>query len=126
MRHLFSERRHRTPSSTDSAGSAGCAGPADVHPAESGWISLVGKGTGFHDCPLCRELASQGEATEGIETIVGVNPESLPELMRSGWLDDLIALVGPNATVQLMGRDLDSEPVEQISMAAFLARIGYE
>ena len=57
---------------------------------------------------------------------MGINPESLPELMRAGWLDELVDLVGPNATVRVMGHDMESQPVEEISMAAFLARLGYE
>ena len=50
----------------------------------------------------------------------------MPLLARTGWLDDLLELVGPNAIVQVMGRDLEAEPVEELSMEAFLARLGYE
>ncbi|MBP9144925.1 MAG: hypothetical protein KBF21_14885 [Thermoanaerobaculia bacterium] len=96
--------------------------PAGLLSAEEGWITLVGQGSGFDDCPLCRELASQ---PGGVEAIVGLRPESLPELARAGWLDDLLDLVGPNATVRVMGRDMEAEPVEEISMATFLARLGY-
>ena len=31
-----------------------------------------------------------------------------------------------DAIVQVMGRDLEAEPVEELSMEAFLARLGYE
>ena len=118
--HIFSNRRRRKTSP------AGPAAPADGGSAGGGWISLVGKGSGFHDCPLCRELASHPDSADGIEAVVGINPESLPELMRAGWLDELVDLVGPNATVRVMGHDMESQPVEEISMAAFLARLGYE
>lgn len=121
--HKLSDRRRSTPIDTV---------PADCGTAEEGWISMVGQGPGFRDCPLCRELASgfeaneATEATEAIETLVGVNPESLPMLVRTGWLDDLVELVGRDATVRVMGRAMETEPVEVISMETFLARLGYE
>ena len=124
--HIVSDRRRRTPSPALPASPASPTGPAGASLAQEGWISLAGKGPGFHDCPLCRELASHPDSQGSIEAVVGVNLKSLPDLMRTGWLDDLIALVGPDATVELMGRDLESHPIEVISMAAFLTRIGYE
>ncbi len=108
------DRRRRTPLS---------ATAADWDTAEEGWISILGQGSGFHDCPLCRELASQSEA---VEAFVGVRRESLPLLVRTGWLDELVELVGRNATVRVMGRDMEAQPVEVISMEIFLARLGYE
>ena len=113
----ISDRRRSTPIDTV---------PADWGTAGEGWISLLGQGSGFHDCPLCRELGRQLEAIPAIPAIVGVNPESLPMLVRTGWLDDLVELVGRNATVHVMGRDMEAEPVEVISMETFLARLGYE
>ncbi len=113
MRNL-SERRRRTTNP---------ALPRDRDPAQERWISFAGHGAGFHDCPLCRELASQGGGTVATEAIVNVSLDSLPELVRTAWLDDLIDLVGPNATVKVMGRDLESQPTEEISMATFLARL---
>jgi hypothetical protein len=110
-------------------------GPGTV---PQGWITLLGEGSGFHDCPLCRELASSSAATPATPAtpaipaipatpaIVGIRPESLPMLVRTGWLDDLVELVGRNATVRVMGRDMEAEPVEVISMETFLARLGYE
>lgn len=115
--HLISDRSRR-PSDPASA-----AMLADLIPAGESWISLVGQGAGFHDCPLCRELASRGEP---VPATVLVRSESLPLVARTGWLDDLLELVGPNATVQVMGRDLEAEPVEELSMEAFLARLGYD
>jgi hypothetical protein len=121
--HLISDRRRRTPIP---------AVPAELGIAEEGWISLVGQGGGFHDCPLCRELgrhpegAEAAEAAEAAPAIVGFRRESLPELMRAGWLDDLLELVGPNATVRVMGRAMEAEPVEVISIESFLARLGHE
>ena len=88
--------------------------------AEEGWITLVGHGSGFHDCPLCRELGADAEA------IVNIRMESLPELLRAGWIDDLLELVGRHATVRVMGREMQSEPVEELSMESFLARLGYQ
>ena len=90
---------------------------------DGGWITVSGHGSGFHDCPLCRELASQSET---VEASVWIRPEGLPELERAGWLDELVDLVGPNATVRVMGRDMAAEPVEELSLATFLARMGYE
>lgn len=87
------------------------------------WISIVGEGGGFDDCPLCRELASQ---PGGAPAFVGIRRESLPLLERIGWLDDLLELVGPNATVRVMGREMEAEPIEEISIETFLARLGYE
>jgi hypothetical protein len=103
--------------------------PAGLDPvllaaAEGGWITLSGHGSGFDDCPLCRELAASHP--EGIPARVEIPPESLPLLARTGWLDDLVELVGPNATVQVMGRELETEPVEVLTMATFLSRLGYE
>ena len=118
--HITSDRRRRTTFP---------AIPADGGPAEERWISIVGQGPGFPDCPLCRELArgiEASEANEAIETIVGVSQASLPELMRAGWLDNLVELVGRDATVRVMGRAMETEPVEVISMETFLARLGYE
>ncbi len=115
--HLISDR-HRRPSSPATAATL-----VDLFPAGESWISLVGQGAGFHDCPLCRELASGGEP---VPATVHVRRESLPLLTRTGWLDDLLELVGPNATVQVMGRDPEDEPVEELSMEAFLARLGYD
>ena len=118
--HLISDRRRRTPIP---------AVPAELGIAEEGWISLVGQGGGFHDCPLCRELGRHPEGAEAAEAapaIVGFRRESLPELMRAGWLDDLLELVGRNATVRVMGHDMEAEPVEVISIETFLARLGCE
>lgn len=112
--HIISERRRCTPIPT---------ARAVLSRAEEGWISLAGVGSGFHDCPLCRELASGGEP---IPAVVDVRSESLPLLARTGWLDDLLELVGPSATVRVMGRDLAAEPVEELSMEDFLARLGYD
>jgi hypothetical protein len=106
-----SHRRRRTPI------------PAGSQSAGDGWITVLGQGSGFHDCPLCRELAS---APEGVEAFVGIRPESLPMLVQAGWIDDLLDLVGRNATVRIMGRDMEAEPEEEVSMATFLARLGYE
>ena len=128
--HLISERRRRAPMATiraihpipaDLGAALLSSGPGSCEGEE--WISLVGQGSGFHDCPLCRELASQ---PGGIPTSFQVRRESLPLLARTGWLDDLLELVGPDATVRVMGRDLEAEPVEELSMEAFLARLGYE
>ncbi len=115
--HKLSDRRRSTPIDTV---------PADWGTAEEARISLLGRGSGFHDCPLCRELGSQPEGTEATPAIIGIRPESLPMLVRTGWLDDLVELVGRNATVQVMGRDMEAEPVEVISMETFLARLAYE
>ena len=128
--HLISERRRRAPMATihaihpipaDLGAARLSSGPGSSD--GEGWLSLVGQGSGFHDCPLCRELASGGEP---IPTVVDVRRESLPLLARTGWLDDLLELVGPNATVRVMGRAMEAEPVEELSMEAFLARLGYE
>ena len=97
--------------------------------AEEARFSLLGRGSGFHDCPLCRDLGGQpevAEATPATPPITGIRPESLPMLVRTGWLDDLVELVGRNATVHVMGRDMEAEPVEVISMETFLARLGCE
>ena len=93
---------------------------------DGGWITVSGHGSGFHDCPLCRELARNAEGTEGVEASVWIRPESLPLIEGAGWLDELVDLVGPNATVRVMGRDMAAEPVEELSLATFLARMGYE
>lgn len=119
----ISDRRRSTPIDTV---------PADWGTAGEGWISLPGQGSGFHDCPLCRDLGGQPDvtvatpATQATPPITGIRPESLPMLVRTGWLDDLVELVGRNATVHVMGRDMEAEPVEVISMETFLARLGYE
>ena len=114
--HIISDRRRRTPIP---------AMQAVLSRTEEGWISLAGVGSGFHDCPLCRELASSS-ATGEVPAIVEIPRESLPLLARTRWLDDLLELVGPNATVSVMGRDLATEPVEVLSMESFLARLGYD
>ena len=85
--------------------------------------SVVGEGHGFDDCPLCRELAEQ---PGGVPAFVQIRRESLPLLERIGWLDSLRELVGPNATVRVMGREMEAEPLEEISIETFLARLGYE
>lgn len=128
--HLISERRRRAPMATihaihpipaELAAALNAPGPGISDGEE--WVSFAGHGSGFHDCPLCRELAGQ---PGGIPTSFQVRRESLPLLARTGWLDDLLELVGPNATVRVMGRDLEAEPVEELSMEAFLARLGYD
>ena len=110
-------RRRRAPS------------PVDLPFAGEEWITLVGQGSGFHDCPLCRELARPPGGAEGaqaVEALVGFRQDSLPELLRAGWIDDLLELVGPNATVRVMGHEMEPEPLEELSMATFLARLGYD
>ena len=128
--HLISERRRRAPMAVIHAihpipGDLGAAqlpaAPLSFEGEE--WISITGEGTGFHDCPLCRELASQ---PGGVPAFVEIRRESLPLLERIGWLDDLLELVGPNATVRVMGREMQAEPIEVLSMETFLARLGYE
>jgi hypothetical protein len=84
------------------------------------WLTFTGHGSGFHDCPLCRELGPNAEA------VVGIRQESLPELLQAGWVTNLLDLVGRDATVRVMGREMEKEPVEELSMASFLARLGYE
>lgn len=119
---IFSTHRRRTPLA---------AVPADFEISrmwtpDEGWVSLDaadGQGGGFHDCPLCRELRSRPEPAPAL---VGLRRESLPLLARTGWLDDLLELVGPDATVRVMGHEMEAEPVEVISIATFLARLGYE
>ena len=128
--HIISERRRRTPIRAISADLGTAQLSSDRLSAdEAGWISIVGQGSGFHYCPLCRELASRPEAeagAEGAPAVVEIRRESLPLLARAGWLDDLLELVGPNATVRVMGRAMEAEPVEVISIESFLARLGHE
>lgn len=121
-RHSRRNRRHHPPL------------PTEPGIAEGVWVTVVGEGSGFHDCPLCRELAMQAGESQGSEgsgaagkipAFICLNPESLPELARAGWLDDILDLVGPDAIVRLMGREMEPEPVEEISMEAFLTRLGY-
>lgn len=103
--------------------------PVDLPFAGEEWITVLGQGSGFHDCPLCRELAKRSEGAGGaqaVEAFVGFRPDSLPELLRAGWIDDLLELVGPNATVRVMGHEMEPEPVEELSMETFLARLGYD
>lgn len=123
--HLISERRRRAPMAVIHAihPIPGDLGAASLSFEGEEWISVTGEGTGFHDCPLCRELASQDG---GVPAFVEIRRESLPLLQRIGWLDDLLELVGPNATVRVMGREMQAEPIEVLSMEAFLARLGYE
>lgn len=123
--HLISERRRRAPMAVIHAihPIPGDLGAASLSFEGEEWISVTGEGTGFHDCPLCRELASQDG---GVPAFVEIRRESLPLLERIGWLDDLLELVGPNATVRVMGREMQAEPVEVLSMETFLARLGYE
>lgn len=105
--------------------------PAGPQFAGEEWITVLGQGSGFHDCPLCRELAKRSEGAEGaegaeaIDAIISFRPESLPELVRAGWLNDILELVGPTATVRVMGRNMEAEPVEELSMETYLARLGY-
>ena len=109
--------------------------PAGPQFAGEEWITVHGQGSGFHDCPLCRELAGRTEGAAGsdaadgtaaVEAVVSFRPESLPELLRAGWIGDLLELVGPNATVRVIGHEMEPEPVEELSMATFLARLGYD
>lgn len=77
-------------------------------------------GHGFHDCPYCRELGAHPPA------FVGLRADSVPELLGSGWIDGLLELIGPDGMVSFFHEEIDEEPFEEISMAAFLARIGYD
>jgi hypothetical protein len=113
------------------------------------WITIIGPasavpgGDEFHDCPFCRELEEIGAssarrasgASDAVATplpggvgamILDFRPGSLPDLVRDSWIDDIVELVGRNATVRVMGRDMESEPVEVLSLESFLARLGYD
>jgi hypothetical protein len=122
------ERRRRTssPPPLDVSGLPEIPpGGALVHLATNheGQFVVLGVGPGPHDCPLCREPA--GEPGSGPSSL-DLRGESLPMLARTGWLDELLALVGPDATVRVMGRDMDCEPEEVLSMTDFLDRLGYD
>ncbi|MEO8275827.1 MAG: hypothetical protein ABI639_06375 [Thermoanaerobaculia bacterium] len=89
----------------------------------------AGFGPVFDNCPLCRELASQCGPGQKVEAVVGVGPanrETYAALIRAEWIDSLLDLVGRNAVVRVMGRNMEKEPLEELSMESFLERIGYE
>ena len=96
------------------------------------WTARVVSGKGaresvFHDCPLCRELVAESlRCGKGgtVEAVVGINPDYADQIPVE-WIESLLELVGPNATVQLMGRNMEAEPVEELSMEQFLERVGY-
>jgi hypothetical protein len=92
------------------------------------WITILGPasvfpgGTEFHDGPLCRELEASGAG----ESVLDLPPGTVRERVRDGWIDDVVELVGRNATVRVMGRNMEAEPLEVLSMESFLARLGYD
>ncbi|MEO8196974.1 MAG: hypothetical protein ABI689_09655 [Thermoanaerobaculia bacterium] len=119
MRQSSQKRRRARTAAGSNATHAALAGLAGVT-GEGVWLTVSGHGSGFHDCPLCRELGPDTEA------LVGIREESLPELLRAGWIANLLDLVGRDATVRVMGHEMEKEPVEELSLASFIARLGYE